>query len=150
MRNFIYIFFIIVLTVFSGCGISKIKEPEGIPVTLTKEDINKVRWARDTVEMWCAWHTKGNRLANNGKYYEALFCYNMAMKAWPKEDKESKIKHHPVPTDTIFSKGILFLNIQKPELAIQYFKEFNSYFPPSVIQEKAMEKAKAMLRKQKS
>jgi tetratricopeptide (TPR) repeat protein len=98
---------------------------------------------------WFVWEIKGVRLANDGDYDEALFCFNEAMKSWPKEnpDSESKEKYFPEPTDTRLQKADLFLKMDEPELAIYYYKKFDSYIPGNRFYEIGIQKAQEMLGK---
>lgn len=144
-----------------GCGPKKPQEPVGTTVELTAEDQRRAHIAYDDMEAWYAWHTKGIRLMSprdgnrpEEHYQEALYCFHQAQAAWPKKlpdsaSEDRKKKHSPEPTDTLIQKGWLYLKIDQPELALYYFKRFNSYMPYSPVGQDGLAQAEAAVKARK-
>ena len=79
------------------------------------------------------------------RYEEALYCFNEAMRAWPKEDPGSPIGHSREPTDTLLQKANLYLLMERPSLAILYYEKFDSYLPGNTFVKEGIRKAHEML-----
>ena len=139
----------------SGCGRSVFspKEPPGTPVALSAEDTQSANLVFASSRDWYIWHNKGVKLSLAGQYSGALYCFNEAMKAWPKtiseeERKRSILKRHSAePTDTILQKAALYMKMNEPKLALYYYKKFNDYIPNQSFCLKGMEDAKKMMEK---
>lgn len=141
-----------------GCSDSGValKEPEGTPVVLTEKEGNP-GWAGEAYREWAGWNSKGVSLTNAGRHDEALYCLDRALEAWPVEDprtdeqkKKRRTRHFPEPTTTLLKKGELYLLMEKPDLAMAYFKRFDKYLPNSKYCVEGMKKAEAMMAAQKS
>jgi tetratricopeptide (TPR) repeat protein len=146
MYNISIMIFFVSVVFFSGCSNADPKEPRGQSVTLSQEDLDHVKWACSSAQMWAAWHNKGIKLSLSKNYEEALYCFNQAMKEWPKAGNNPKIKHFSEPTDTLLQKGFLYLKMNSPKLAIIYFKKFDSYIPNNKYAMEGIKKAEAMLK----
>jgi len=130
--------------IFLGaCGMGP-TEPVGLPVELTREDLDLVRAVADQKKQWAAWHSKGTRLVKEQSYLEALYCFNQAVKAWPKN-----IKNEPAPADTYLQKAYLFLKMEQPRLAIRYFKKFEHDKPGNNLSAAGIREAQAMMKVKK-
>ncbi len=142
MKKYLLIFLFLFI---GGCGMTG--EPQGTPSELTEIDIIKVKWSDESLRPWVAWQMKGVRLAGANMLNEALYCFHQAQKSWPKQAPNSKIKHLPEPTDTYLQKGLLYLKLKNPELALLYFNKFEKYFPGNSIAVKGKKEAEEMLEK---
>jgi len=131
---------------FGGCGGGAPAEPVGTAVTLGAEDAAPKFIAAEKRE-WYAWHRKGLSLAKANRQDEALYCFHQAGKAWPAEvqDKKLKARHRPDPTDTYLQKAFLYLEMNRPELAIRYFRKFESYFPSNKYAVQGRKRAEKLL-----
>jgi len=133
-RLFIFILCLFFAYAFTGCSGKSVEEPEGIPVSLTDEEINpEIQALEKSSKKWYAWHTKGLELAQEQNLEEALYCFNQAIKAWPEEPPEDRpkalanVRYFPEPTDTLLQKGLLFIEMRQPDLALLYLDKFDSY-----------------------
>ncbi|HYE22011.1 MAG TPA: tetratricopeptide repeat protein [Verrucomicrobiae bacterium] len=122
-------------------------EPTGTPVALTAEDRSSVNWADDNAKTWAAWHTKGTRLVNEGKHDEALYSFQQALVAYPKElsstaPEASRKSWKEVPTDTYLQLGYLYQKMNKRDLALYYFEKFDSYIPNNQSVKEEIQKLK--------
>jgi tetratricopeptide (TPR) repeat protein len=151
--------------VMSACGshtggISS-NEPPGKAVELTQEDRDRARATYEDVKEWATWEMKGTHLLStrNGKvvtpetYEQALYCFHKAQAAWPQElpdnaTEDRKQNHRPEPTDTLIQKAFLYMKMNQPKLALEYFKRADSYIPYNTIIQKGMADAEAMLKRQ--
>jgi len=150
--------------VMSACGNRNgglaSNEPPGKAVELTEEDRDRARATYDDLKDWATWEMKGTHLLSirNGNVvtpetYEqqALYCFNQAQAAWPRElpdnaDEERKQRHRPEPTDTLIQKAFLYMKMNQPRLALGYFKRADAYSPYNSIIQKGMADAEAMLK----
>jgi tetratricopeptide (TPR) repeat protein len=130
----------------TGCGGPAAQEPNGTPVTLSAEDLD-AKFIHPEKREWYGWQRKGLSLAESGRYDEALYCFNRAVDAWPREmnDDSQRAKHKPEPTDTYLQKAALYLKIDRPELAIVYYDKFEEYFPGNRYAVEGRTKAQEML-----
>ena len=144
----------------SGGGIAS-NEPPGKPVELTQEDRDRVRATYDDVREWATWHMKGAHLLSTRdgnvvtpeSYEQALYCFHKAQAAWPRNlpdgaDENRKEQHRPEPVDTLIQKAFLYMKMNQPKLALDYFKRADSYSPYNSIIQKGMADAEARLRQQ--
>lgn len=151
MQKFMVIVPLIFITLL-GCSknMESPMEPQGTPVNLTNEDIERSQLGAQPTQKWYMWHTKGLRLNGQGKSEEALYCFHQAMNAWPKNFTAEQLKLYPErpkdePTDTILQLGYLYIELNKPQLAIYYFKKYENYFPNDTICHKGLLKAQEMI-----
>lgn len=141
-------------------GISS-KEPPGKAVELTQEDRDRARATYDDVREWATWEMKGTHMLStrNGNivtpetYEQALYCFHKAQAAWPQDLPDGaadarKQSHRPEPVDTLIQKAFLYMKMNQPGLALEYFKRADSYSPYNTIIQKGMTDAEAMLKQQ--
>ena len=141
-------------------GISS-NEPPGMAVELSQEDRDRARATYDDVKEWATWEMKGTHMLStrNGNivtpetYVQALYCFHKAQTAWPQElpdkaDEGRKQLHRPEPVDTLIQKAFLYMKMNQPKLALDYFKRADSYSPYNTIIQKGMADAEAMLKQQ--
>jgi len=151
--------------VMSACGIHtggiSSNEPPGKAVELTQEDRDRARATYDDVKEWATWEMKGTHMLStrNGNivtpetYEQALYCFHKAQAAWPQDlpdsaAEERKQSHRPEPVDTLIQKAFLYMKMNQPRLALEYFKRADSYSPYNTIIQKGMTDAEAMLKQQ--
>lgn len=104
-----------------GCGPSEPPEPAPRAVaTLTAEERDSASIIKEESREWYLWHTHGNRIQREGKFDEALYCYNQAQAAWPKTGES---------TDTALQKAYLYLRLKEPAWALRYADRFAAHFP---------------------
>lgn len=141
-------------------GISS-NEPPGMAVVLSQEDRDRARATYDDVQEWATWHMKGTHMLStrNGNvvtpetYQQALYCFHKAQEAWPRALPDSatedrKQRHCPEPVDTLIQKAFLYMKMNQPRLALEYFKRADAYSPYDTVIQKGMADAEAMLKKQ--
>jgi len=151
--------------VMSACGqltgrISS-NEPPGTAAELTQEDRDRARATYDDVKEWATWEMKGTHMLStrNGNvvtpatYEQALYCFHKAQEAWPRElpdnaTEDRKEKHRPEPVDTVIQKAFLYMKMNQPKLALEYFKRADSYIPYNTIIQKGLADAEVMLKQQ--
>jgi len=134
-------------------------EPAGKAVELTQDDRDRARATYDDVKEWATWHMKGTHLlsARSGNivtpetYEQALYCFHKAQAAWPRSlpddaDEGRKQQHRSEPVDTLIQKAFLYMKMNQPALALEYFKRADSYSPYNSIIQKGMTDAEALLK----
>jgi len=97
--------------------------------------------------------TRNGNVVTPETYEQALYCFNKAQAAWPRElpdnaEEDRKQRHRPEPTDTLIQKAFLYMKMNQPRLALDYFKRADAYSPYNSIIQKGMADAEAMLKQQ--